>query len=197
MFAQFGSAILASYYMMMITGDSAPISSWVLNTNIIIMILMILFSFFTIIYLMNLFIGILGNLIGNTNHRIAYLALKKEIIVEIELFCLLPFQRRKHNWFPETFFYPVNLDEIRKIVQQVNSTDWNKPSKPYISKTLLKILNIEKQETEEPKKEIEENQINEIKILILESQKEFEKTQNKKIEDLFLELKNLLNNNET
>ncbi|RIB00479.1 hypothetical protein C2G38_2051626 [Gigaspora rosea] len=41
MFTQFGSAAIASYYMM-ITGDSTPISLWVSNENIMIMLLMLM-----------------------------------------------------------------------------------------------------------------------------------------------------------
>ncbi|RIB27387.1 hypothetical protein C2G38_8224 [Gigaspora rosea] len=101
MFTQFGTAIIASYYIM-ITGNFSPISSFVTNENIIIMLLMMLFSFFTIIYLMNVFIGIYSNLVGNADNHVVCLALKRDIIVEIELFYLLPFQRRKYDWFPET-----------------------------------------------------------------------------------------------
>ncbi|KAF0431422.1 transient receptor potential cation channel subfamily a member 1-like [Gigaspora margarita] len=81
MFMQFGSAILAAYYMM-VTGDSTPVSEWVSNEDIIIMTLMMLFSFFILTYLMNLFIGILGNLLGdNKDNHLAYLKLKKRGII--------------------------------------------------------------------------------------------------------------------
>ncbi|KAF0396196.1 hypothetical protein F8M41_010127 [Gigaspora margarita] len=52
-------------------------------------------------YLMNLFIGIIGTKITNENNDIFHLIIKREILVEIELFYLLPYQRRKYNWFPE------------------------------------------------------------------------------------------------
>ncbi|RIB28676.1 hypothetical protein C2G38_1396443 [Gigaspora rosea] len=71
MFKQFGSATLASFYMI-ITGDLTPISLWVSNNNTIVMILMVFFSFFILIYLMNLFIGILSNLINDTDNYAAY-----------------------------------------------------------------------------------------------------------------------------
>ncbi|KAF0461569.1 transient receptor potential cation channel subfamily a member 1-like [Gigaspora margarita] len=99
MFEQFGSSIIASYYMM-ITGDTDPISFWISNENVVIMILMIIVSFFMLIYLMNLFIGILSDIVSNGNNDTAYLALKREIIIEIELLYMLPYQRRKENWFP-------------------------------------------------------------------------------------------------
>ncbi|RIB19686.1 hypothetical protein C2G38_1247405 [Gigaspora rosea] len=102
MFAEFGSAMVVSYYMML-TGDKNPISAWVTTENseiVMIMLLMIIISFFMLIYLMNLFIGILSNLISSSDSRVDYLALKGEIIEEIELFYMLPHQRRKENWFP-------------------------------------------------------------------------------------------------
>ena len=44
------------------------------------MTLMMFFSFFILTYLMNLFIGILGNLLGdNKDNHLAYLKLKKEV----------------------------------------------------------------------------------------------------------------------
>ncbi|RIB06797.1 hypothetical protein C2G38_484132 [Gigaspora rosea] len=102
MFIQPGSAIFATYYMM-ITGDSTPVSEWVSNEDIIIMALMMFFSFFILTYLMNLFIGILSNLLGdNRDNTLAYLKLKKEILEEIELFYLSPSKKRNYKWFPYT-----------------------------------------------------------------------------------------------
>jgi hypothetical protein len=62
---------------------------------------MAVFSFLIVIYLMNLFIGLLNMAIEKDNDRASYLAQKAEIIAEIELFCLLPHQRRWRTWFPE------------------------------------------------------------------------------------------------
>ncbi|KAF0431417.1 hypothetical protein F8M41_005399 [Gigaspora margarita] len=78
MFIQFGSLILAAYYIM-VTGDSTPVSEWVSNKDIII-ILNDVFSFFILLtYLMNLFIGILGNLLDDNkdNNHLAYLTFKR------------------------------------------------------------------------------------------------------------------------
>ncbi|PKY21459.1 hypothetical protein RhiirB3_435066 [Rhizophagus irregularis] len=51
--------------------------------------------------LMNLFIGLFNMAIEKDNNRISYLMQKAEILAEIELFYLLPHQRRWHTWFPE------------------------------------------------------------------------------------------------
>jgi hypothetical protein len=62
---------------------------------------MAIFSFLIVIYLMNLFIGLLNMAIEEDNERSSYLAQKAEVIAEIELFYLLPHQRRWRTWFPE------------------------------------------------------------------------------------------------
>ncbi|KAF0383400.1 transient receptor potential cation channel subfamily a member 1-like [Gigaspora margarita] len=87
MYTRFGSAIVVSYYMML-TGDKNPLSSFILNENenIMIMLLMIIISFFMLIYLMNLFIGILSYLIGISDSHLAYLALKGEVFLIFILF---------------------------------------------------------------------------------------------------------------
>ena len=50
---------------------------------------------------MNLFIGLLNMAIEKDNDRALYLVQKAEVIAEIELFYLLPRQRRWRTWFPE------------------------------------------------------------------------------------------------
>ncbi|KAF0534064.1 hypothetical protein F8M41_010236 [Gigaspora margarita] len=141
MFAQFGSAIIALYYMM-ITGDSTPISTWISNENIVIMILMIIVSFFMLIYLMNLFIGILSDLISNEDNEIAYWALKNEIIEEIELLYMLPHQRRKENWFPFVIFYECHTDKLHAHIKDIQNDNWSGYNKPIFSKNLEEILQL-------------------------------------------------------
>ncbi|RIB15999.1 hypothetical protein C2G38_2038940 [Gigaspora rosea] len=99
MFINLDTAYLAVY--MMLTGDSSSVSNWSLTDNLTLTFLLILFSFFTTIYLMNLFIGLLSDSISNTNKKELFLFQKAKIISEIELFYMLPYQRRKNNWFPE------------------------------------------------------------------------------------------------
>ncbi|KAF0511006.1 transient receptor potential cation channel subfamily a member 1-like [Gigaspora margarita] len=139
MFGQFGSAIIASYYMM-ITGDTDPVSFWISNENIVIMILMIMVSFFMLIYLMNLFIGILSEIVSNGNHELAYLALKREIIVEIELLYMLPYQRRKKNWFPYVIFYECDTIKLRDHILDIQYNKRPGDKMPYFSKKLKEVL---------------------------------------------------------
>ncbi|PKC71628.1 hypothetical protein RhiirA1_390382 [Rhizophagus irregularis] len=64
--------------------------------------------------LMNLFIGLFNMAIEKDNNRISYLMQKAEILAEIELFYLLPHQRRWHTWFPEVIYYYANIDKTLK-----------------------------------------------------------------------------------
>jgi hypothetical protein len=50
---------------------------------------------------MNLFIGLLSNQIEKYDIDEAFLTQKAKIIKEIELFYLLPNQRRWREWFPD------------------------------------------------------------------------------------------------
>ena len=69
--------------------------------NTTLFMLMVLFSFLVVVYLMNLFIGLLNLAMEKDKDRASYLAQKAEVIAEIELFYLLPYQRRRRTWFPE------------------------------------------------------------------------------------------------
>jgi hypothetical protein len=87
-------------------GNQNSLASWAptqtpTTENTILFILMVVFSFLVVVYLMNLFIGLLNMAIEKDNDRASYLVQKAEIIAEIELFYLLPHQRRWRSWFPE------------------------------------------------------------------------------------------------
>ncbi|PKK71500.1 hypothetical protein RhiirC2_778344 [Rhizophagus irregularis] len=60
--------------------------------------------------------------IEKDNNRISYLMQKAEILAEIELFYLLPHQRRWHTWFPEAVdetSLPQLLEEVLEEVQSI------------------------------------------------------------------------------
>ncbi|RIB21701.1 hypothetical protein C2G38_1072007 [Gigaspora rosea] len=136
MFANLDTALLAVY--MMLTGNSFSVSNWSLAENITLTILIILFSFFTTIYLMNLFIGLLSNFIGETNKKELFLLQRAKILSEIELFYMLPYQRRKNNWFPEFIF---SLDKLYEVVSKIKNNNWDDDiEKPLLPSTLLKII---------------------------------------------------------
>ncbi|CAJ0857409.1 11092_t:CDS:2 [Entrophospora sp. SA101] len=99
MFAHFHSSMLAMYNFL--AGNSGAFGSWQLQDDPYLAILFVTFSFVVVIYLMNLFIGLLSNQIEKYNINEAFLAQKAKIIKEIELFYLLPNQRRWREWFPD------------------------------------------------------------------------------------------------
>ncbi|KAF0554415.1 nudt9 protein [Gigaspora margarita] len=77
MFTMLITSILAVYMMLM--GDSTYLSNWVLTENIALVVLVVCFSFFTTIYLMNLFIGLLSNSIAETNKKELFLLQKAKV----------------------------------------------------------------------------------------------------------------------
>ncbi|RIB00606.1 hypothetical protein C2G38_1146124 [Gigaspora rosea] len=185
MFMMMGSAIAAVYIML--TGDTTPISYWDLDSDLALLILTILFSFVATIYLMNLFIGVLSNEIGETKTREAYLILRAEVLEEIELFYMLPYQRRKENWFPFITFYECHIIDLREHTLYTQKDKWTGYKKPYISKALNEVLHL----PEEPPslKKIEEaiKEQKEIidgfkKTILKEIQKEIQNETNKIID---------------
>ncbi|KAF0558233.1 transient receptor potential cation channel subfamily a member 1-like [Gigaspora margarita] len=167
LFSLFSTSILAVYFML--TGDSSSVSSWVLKNNWTLAFLLFIFSFFTTIYLLNLFISLLGDAIADRNNEESFLQLRGEILSEIELFWMLPYQRRKKNWFPEILYYKASVNELKKYIN-------NLEDKSGVHSEILKIAKIEDSE-KELKQKIEDSE-NELK---------------KKIEDSEMELKNQIN----
>ncbi|CAB4376033.1 unnamed protein product [Rhizophagus irregularis] len=56
----------------------------------------------------------------SNNERVSYLKQKAEILTEIELFYLLPNQRRWKSWFPEVIYYYANIDKLEKKIDNVD-----------------------------------------------------------------------------
>ncbi|RIB19856.1 hypothetical protein C2G38_2180745 [Gigaspora rosea] len=121
MFAQFSTSLLAVYFML--TGDSSAVSSWGYKNNWMLVFLIVIFSFFTTIYLLNLFISLLGNAINKKNNEESFLKLKCEILSEIELFWMLPYQRRKKNWFPYILYYEASVNELKKYINNIKDDE--------------------------------------------------------------------------
>lgn len=103
----------------MFLGDSSAVSSWSLVNNWTLTFLLVIFSFFTTIYLLNLFISLLGDAINQTYNEESFLQLRGEILAEIELFWMLPHQRRKKNWFPEILYYKASVHELKKYIKNL------------------------------------------------------------------------------
>ncbi|PKC58609.1 hypothetical protein RhiirA1_427593, partial [Rhizophagus irregularis] len=93
---------------------------------------------------MNLLIGLLNNAIEEDNNRVSYLMQKAEILAEIELFYLLPHQRRWRTWFPEVIHYYADFDKTRGEVQRlIKEGEWNTKEFTEMRNILLKKLEIE------------------------------------------------------
>ncbi|GBC33614.2 hypothetical protein GLOIN_2v823409 [Rhizophagus irregularis DAOM 181602=DAOM 197198] len=77
-----------------------------------------------------------------SNPSIAIL-IKAEILAEIELFYLLPYQRRYEKWFPEVIYYYANVDKTReKIKEMMKNDEWNTDEFTELKQALLEKLNI-------------------------------------------------------
>ncbi|CAB4476674.1 unnamed protein product [Rhizophagus irregularis] len=58
------------------------------------------------------------------NNRVSYLIQKAEILAEIEIFYLLPHQKRWQTWFPKVIHYYADADktriEIERLIKEGN-----------------------------------------------------------------------------
>ncbi|EXX59775.1 hypothetical protein RirG_186070 [Rhizophagus irregularis DAOM 197198w] len=139
MFANYKTALLATY--LFLTGDSSALSNWSYVDNPSLAIMFVLFSLFISIYIMNLFIGLINNAIQKADNRVSYLIYKAEILAEIELFYLLPYQRRWNTWFLK--YYYANVDIVReKVKEMIREGEWNTDEFSEMKQNLLKNLNI-------------------------------------------------------
>ncbi|KAF0467433.1 hypothetical protein F8M41_025996 [Gigaspora margarita] len=167
LFANFGTALLAVYYMLL--GDTSSISPWILKENLLLDFLFILFSFFTTIYLMNLFIGFLTSAMENV-HEESYLQFKGEALAEMKL--LRKFMKSPRKLLRMTkyqdeltinrkiLYYEASVDELKKYVKKIKDND-NEESVPYLSNAILEIAEYKNYEIED-KIEIINNKVNKI-----------------------------------
>ncbi|PKC57691.1 hypothetical protein RhiirA1_541480 [Rhizophagus irregularis] len=79
LFNWFPTSLLAVYNLL--TGDSGSLSSFTYREHSIMTILLVTFTFFTVIYLMNLFIGLLNLAIDDFNKKEEFLLQKVQIII--------------------------------------------------------------------------------------------------------------------
>ncbi|CAG8521399.1 25607_t:CDS:2, partial [Racocetra persica] len=141
MFMMMSTAISAVYIML--TGDSTPISNWDLDSNPALLILTILFSFGATIYLMNLFIGVLGNEISETQtwesfyecHTIKL----REHIIDI--------QNNKWSGYKKPFFSKA-LNEVLSLPEEEPTlTEVEKSIEKKIEKTIKELKELKDSET--------------------------------------------------
>ncbi|CAJ0902543.1 4659_t:CDS:2 [Entrophospora sp. SA101] len=127
MFAYPSSSLLAMYNFL---SGNEVFGSWTLQNDPYLAILVVVFSFIVVVYLMNLFIGLLSNEIKHYNIQEAFLAEKAKIIIEIELFYLLPNQRR---W---------RIDDIRRKIKEMDDSNEDPEYLPYVSDGLRKLVDM-------------------------------------------------------
>ncbi|GBC04784.1 hypothetical protein RclHR1_05870008 [Rhizophagus clarus] len=133
LFSNYPNSLLSMY--LFLTGDRNSLSAWTPNDNPLMITLMIVFSFVVVVYLMNLFIGLLNMAIEADNDRASYLAQKALILTEIELFYLFPHQRR---W--KTCYYYADVDKTRQTIKKLeNEESWGKNYFPEMRKNLVKL----------------------------------------------------------
>ncbi|GBC34279.1 hypothetical protein GLOIN_2v1842993 [Rhizophagus irregularis DAOM 181602=DAOM 197198] len=158
LFNWFPTSLLAVYNLL--TGDSGSLSPFTYRENPIMTILLVTFTFFTVIYLMNLFIGLLNLAIDDYNKEEEYLLQKAQIIMEIELFYMLPWQRNKKEWFPDWIYYDIPVTEIRKLINAIDNEQTVFTYPPIISKRLRELVVLT---TNDNKKQTKEELTRELK----------------------------------
>ncbi|GES73543.1 hypothetical protein GLOIN_2v1784920 [Rhizophagus clarus] len=157
LFNWFPTSLLAVYKIL--TGDSGSLSSFTYREHSTMTILLVTFTFFTVIYLMNLFIGLLNLAIDDYNKKEEFLLQKAQMIMEIELFYMSPRQRNNKKWFPDWIYYDIPITEIRKLINAIDNkqTVFNYP--PLVSKELRNTVVL----TDDNKKQTKEDLAQELK----------------------------------
>ncbi|PKY49190.1 hypothetical protein RhiirA4_465057, partial [Rhizophagus irregularis] len=172
MFIDIRTSLFAIYLLLI--GDSSALSNWQYADNPSIAILIVLFSLLIVVYLMNLLIGLLNNAIEEDNNRVSYLIQKAEILAEIELFYLLPHQRRWRTWFPKVIHYYADADKARmEIKRLIEEGEWDTKEFTDMRENLFKVLEIKHKHID-----------NEVILKKLENLEELEKTHDKRFEKL-------------
>ncbi|GES78513.1 hypothetical protein GLOIN_2v1881038 [Rhizophagus clarus] len=140
MFSWFPTSLLAMY--LFLTGDSGSFSLWTYREDPMMTFLIFLFSFFTVVYLMNLFIGLLNMSIEDYNKYEEFLLSKARILRDIELYHKLPFQRYKKEWFPDMIYYDIPVDKVRDLINAIDNKRTVFTFLPFISERLRKLIDV-------------------------------------------------------
>ncbi|GES79935.1 hypothetical protein GLOIN_2v1882411 [Rhizophagus clarus] len=154
LFNWFPTSLLAVYKLL--TGDSGPFSSFTYREHSIMTFLLVSFTFSTTIYLLNILIGLLNLTIQNCIDEKEFLLHKARIIMEIELFYMLPWQRNNKKWFPDWIYYNIPVAEIRELINAIDNymTVFNHP--PIISERLKKLVIFPDDNKQEKNNKLEE-----------------------------------------
>ncbi|CAI2175250.1 8941_t:CDS:2 [Funneliformis geosporum] len=142
-FSTYPSSLLAIY--LFLTGDSSAFGSWTYQENPFMTILLIMFSFLIVVYLMNLFIGLLNLEIEKNKTHCLFMLRKAKVLAEIELFLLFPNQRRWRHWFPDVISYNMPIEDVRQKILDIDN-DSSSYNSPYIFDNLRKLVGIKDKE---------------------------------------------------
>ncbi|CAI2186409.1 6855_t:CDS:2 [Funneliformis geosporum] len=150
-FATYKTSLLAMY--LFLTGDSSALGAWTYLENPFMTILLTMFSCLIVVYLMNLFIGLLNLEIEKNKTHCLFMLRKAKVLVEIELFLLLPNQRRWSHWFPDLLFYDMPIEKVREKITEIDNSlsDYQ----PHISDKLRKLAEMKK----DSEKSISDNKV--------------------------------------
>ncbi|CAG8822155.1 2576_t:CDS:2, partial [Racocetra persica] len=121
LFAMFSTSILAVYFMLI--GDLSTVSSWVLKDNRTLVFLLVIFSFFTTIYLLNLFISLLGMAIDERYNEESFLQLRGEN---------LKFR-----------YYEVSFNKLKKYIKDIKKNNEDDEILQNLLPVIKKITGIE------------------------------------------------------
>ncbi|CAG8517942.1 14194_t:CDS:2 [Funneliformis mosseae] len=67
------------------------------------------------------------------------------LAAEIELFYLLPYQRRRESWFPDVIYYHADVDVVRRRVNElIKDNEWGSVELPEMNKKLLDQIKIQR-----------------------------------------------------
>ncbi|PKY57303.1 hypothetical protein RhiirA4_509632 [Rhizophagus irregularis] len=94
--------------------------------------------------------------IDDYNKKEEFLLQKAQIIMEIELFYMLPWQRNNKKWFPDWIYYDIPITKIRKLINAIDNeqTVFNYP--PIISKKLRELVVLSDDDNNKLEKKIDQ-----------------------------------------
>ncbi|CAG8577314.1 7366_t:CDS:2, partial [Acaulospora colombiana] len=121
-YQQFGLSLVSIYFILIGQYDSVNVEK---TNNITITILLMVFSFFTAILLLNVLIAIMADVVRETETTgiRAWLKQKAEVIAEIEMYMMTPAQRKKKDYFPSLIYYYANPDKIKAYKKRMENRD--------------------------------------------------------------------------
>ncbi|GBC40289.2 hypothetical protein GLOIN_2v1881126 [Rhizophagus irregularis DAOM 181602=DAOM 197198] len=141
-FTDFSTSFFAT--SLLLTGDTSSFSNWPYEKNPSLVILMGSFIVIMIIFMLNVFITLFSEVKKDDDVQASYWKMMAEVVADIELFYLLPCQRRWRKWFPEVLYFNANFNEVQEEIEELIIKDnWSKNDFPEMKQDLLNKLKIQ------------------------------------------------------